>query len=112
VLYILSTHVLSPKGKPKFFRYSLETSTFYQSKLAMRNSADMTGGKLIVIQSYTISSRNAVGPLVLDYERVNNKFNCNFRYTKLKIVDSQSSVRHDQTNIYPILILKVYARTI
>jgi hypothetical protein len=43
--YIHTTHALSPKGKQRHLRYYSETPTFYQNFLAIRNTADVTGGK-------------------------------------------------------------------
>jgi hypothetical protein len=40
---------------------------FYQNYLAMRNTADVTGGKPIAICSQSISGASAVNPLVTFY---------------------------------------------
>jgi hypothetical protein len=49
-----TTHAPSPKGKKRHLRYSSETLTFYQNYLAMRNTADVTGGKPIAVWSQSI----------------------------------------------------------
>jgi hypothetical protein len=45
--YIHTTHAWSPKMKQRTLRYFSNTPTFYQNGLAMRNTADVTVGKLI-----------------------------------------------------------------
>jgi hypothetical protein len=47
--YIHTTNALSPKGQQRRLIYSFETPTFYQNDLAMRNTADVTGGKPIAV---------------------------------------------------------------
>jgi hypothetical protein len=42
--------------------YSFETSTFYKNYLAMRNTADVTGGEPIAIYSQSISGVSAFNP--------------------------------------------------
>jgi hypothetical protein len=49
-------------------RYFSETPTFYQNYIAMRNSADVTGGKPIAIRSQSISVVSAFNPLVAFYD--------------------------------------------
>jgi hypothetical protein len=44
-----------------------ETHTFYQNDLAMKNTADVTGGKLIAVQLQSISGVAVVNPLVAFY---------------------------------------------
>jgi hypothetical protein len=47
--YIIhTTHALS-EGVAGNLRYSFKTPTFYQNYLAMRNTADVTGGKPIAV---------------------------------------------------------------
>jgi hypothetical protein len=41
---------------------------FYQNYLAMRNTADVTGGKPIALRSQSISGISAVNPLVAYYD--------------------------------------------
>jgi hypothetical protein len=48
--------------------YSSETPTFYQNYLAMRNTANMAGGKPIAVWSQTISGVSAINPLVAFYD--------------------------------------------
>jgi hypothetical protein len=45
-----------------------ETPTFYQNYLAMRNTADVTSGKLIAVGSQSISGVSAINPLVTFYD--------------------------------------------
>jgi hypothetical protein len=57
-LYIHTTHALSPKGWKRYLRYSSETSTFYQNISAMRNTADVIGGKpMIAVTLITVYLR-------------------------------------------------------
>jgi hypothetical protein len=44
-----------PEGVAEVFRYSSETPTFYQNLLAMRNTADVIGGKSIAVLLQSIS---------------------------------------------------------
>jgi hypothetical protein len=46
---------------------------FYQNKLALRNTADMTGGKPIAVLSQSISGVSAINPLVAFYEKKEGK---------------------------------------
>jgi hypothetical protein len=46
--YTHTTHVPTPKGQQRHLRYSSET-TFYQNHSTMRNTADVSGGKLIAV---------------------------------------------------------------
>jgi hypothetical protein len=48
----------------KFLRYSSETPTFYQNKLAVKNTTHLTGGKPIAVSLESISGVNAINPLV------------------------------------------------
>jgi hypothetical protein len=48
-------------------RYSSETPTFYQNLLAMRDTADVTGGKPIAVLLQSISGVGAINPLVAFY---------------------------------------------
>jgi hypothetical protein len=48
-------------------RYSFRTPTFYQYYLAMRNTADVIGGKPIAVWTQSIS-RVAINPLVAFYD--------------------------------------------
>jgi hypothetical protein len=64
--YIHTTHALSLKGQQRHLRFYSETPTFYQNYLAMRNTADVTGGKPIAVCSHSISG--AVNPLVAFYD--------------------------------------------
>jgi hypothetical protein len=41
---------------------------FYQNYLAMSNTADVTGGKPIVVGSQSVSGVNAINPLVAFYD--------------------------------------------
>jgi hypothetical protein len=60
--YIHTYHSrLIPKGR---LRYSSETLTFYQNDLAMRNTADVTGGKPIAVWLQFILGGDAVNPLI------------------------------------------------
>jgi hypothetical protein len=68
MLYIHTTHALSLKGQQRHLRYPSETPTFYQNYLAIRNTADVTGGKPIAVRSQSISGANAVNPLVAFYD--------------------------------------------
>jgi hypothetical protein len=49
-------------------RYSSETPTFYQNDLAVKNTADVTGGKPIAILLQSISGVSAINPLVAFYD--------------------------------------------
>jgi hypothetical protein len=51
-----------------YLRYSSETPTFYQSLLASRNTADVTGGKPIAVLLQYISGGSAIIPLVAFYD--------------------------------------------
>jgi hypothetical protein len=51
----------------RYLRYSSEALTFYQNYLAMRNTADVTGGKPIAARSQSISGVSAINPLVAFY---------------------------------------------
>jgi hypothetical protein len=42
--------------------------TFYQNYLAVRNTADVTGGKPIAVWSQSISGVNAINPIVALYD--------------------------------------------
>jgi hypothetical protein len=48
-------------------RCSTETPMFYKNYLAMSNTADVTGGKLIAVWLQSISGVSAVNPLVAFY---------------------------------------------
>jgi hypothetical protein len=48
--------------------YSSETPMFYQKDLALRNTADVTSGKLIATCLQSISGVSAVDPLVAFYD--------------------------------------------
>jgi hypothetical protein len=54
--------------------------TFYQNYLAMRNAADMTGGKLIAVWSQSISGASAIDPLVAFYDTHGRKREVLFFY--------------------------------
>jgi hypothetical protein len=68
-------------------RYSSETLRFYQNDLTIRNTLDVTGGKLIAVWSQSISGVTAVGPLVafndISGRRVAIPFFCPENYTAL-----------------------------
>jgi hypothetical protein len=49
-------------------RYSSETPTAYQNYLAVRNTADSTGGKLIAVLLQSILGVSAIYPLVAFYD--------------------------------------------
>jgi hypothetical protein len=49
--YIHSTHAFTQR----YLRYSSETPTFYQNELAVKNTADVTGGKAIAVLLQCIS---------------------------------------------------------
>jgi hypothetical protein len=57
-----------PEGVAEAWRYCSETPMFYQNYLAVRNTADVTGGKPIAVWSQSISDVNAVNPLVAFYD--------------------------------------------
>jgi hypothetical protein len=67
ITYAHNAHALSPKGYQRHLRYSSEIPTFYQNYLAMRSTADVTGGKAIAIWSLSISAVSAINPLVTFY---------------------------------------------
>jgi hypothetical protein len=54
--------------KQRHFRYSLETPTFYQNYLTIRNTADVKSGKPIAFWLESISSGDAVNTLVAFYD--------------------------------------------
>jgi hypothetical protein len=64
--YIHTTHALSPRQR--HLKYSSETPTFYQNYLAMKNTADVTGGKSISVWSQSISGVSAINFLVAFYD--------------------------------------------
>jgi hypothetical protein len=66
--YIHTTHALSPKGQQRYLKYSSETPTFYQHWIAMRNTADVTGGKPIAVLLQSISGVSAINLLVAFYD--------------------------------------------
>jgi hypothetical protein len=66
--YIHTTHALSSKGQQSHLRYSSEMPTFYHNYSAMRNTADMAGGKPIAVRLQSISGGHAVNPLVTFYD--------------------------------------------
>jgi hypothetical protein len=66
-LYIHNTHVWSPKGWQRRFRYFSATLTFYKNDLDVKNTADVTGCKPIAIWLWSISGGDAVNPLVAFY---------------------------------------------
>jgi hypothetical protein len=49
MVHIHTAHALSPKEQQRHLRYSSETPAFNQNDLALRNAADVTGGKPIAI---------------------------------------------------------------
>jgi hypothetical protein len=49
-----------PEGVAEVSRYSSETHTFYQNLIAMRNTADVTGGKPIAVVLQSISGVSAI----------------------------------------------------
>jgi hypothetical protein len=55
-------------------------STFYQNYLAMRNTADKTGGKPIAVRSQSISGMSAVNRLVAIYDLRERKSEVLFFY--------------------------------
>jgi hypothetical protein len=55
------------KGNRANSDYS-ETPTFYQNDVAIRNTADVTGGKPIAVSSQSTSGVSAINPLVADYD--------------------------------------------
>jgi hypothetical protein len=58
---------LDPR-KQRRLKYSSETPTFYQNYLAMRNTADVTGGKAIAVWLQSITGGDAFNPLVAFYD--------------------------------------------
>jgi hypothetical protein len=66
--YIHTTHALSPKGQQRHPKYSSETPTFYQNLLAMRNTADVTGGKPLAVLLQSISGVSDINHLVAFYD--------------------------------------------
>jgi hypothetical protein len=46
---LLKTYILLRKGYERHLRFSSETYTFYQNDVAMRNTADVKGGKSIAV---------------------------------------------------------------
>jgi hypothetical protein len=57
--YIHTTHAYL-RGGSRGIRYSFETPTFYQNLLAMKNTADFTGGKPIAVLLQSISGVSAI----------------------------------------------------
>jgi hypothetical protein len=68
IILIHITHAWSLKWWQRHLKYSSETSTFYQNELAVRDTADVTGGKPIDVWSQSISGGGAVNPLVAFYD--------------------------------------------
>jgi hypothetical protein len=66
--YIHTTHAPSPKGQQRYLKYSSETPTLYQNQSAMKNTADVTGGKPIAVSLQSISGVSAINPLVAFYD--------------------------------------------
>jgi hypothetical protein len=64
----VNPHALFPKGLQRRLRYSSETPTFFQNYLAMRNTADVTGGNSIAVRLQSISGLIAVNPFVAFYD--------------------------------------------
>jgi hypothetical protein len=69
-LYIHTTHALSLNGQQRHLRYSSRDTRktwvsypFYQNLLAMRNIADVIGGKSIAVLLQSISGVSAINPL-------------------------------------------------
>jgi hypothetical protein len=56
---------LDPEEASRIF---FRDPTFYQKDLAMRSTADVTGGKPIAVRSQSISGEDAVNPLVAFYD--------------------------------------------
>jgi hypothetical protein len=52
----------------RYLRYFSETPTFYQNELAVKNTADVTGGKPIAVLLQSISGVSAINPLVTFYD--------------------------------------------
>jgi hypothetical protein len=71
---------LYPRRGSRGVRYSSETPTFYQNYLAMRNTADVTGGKPIAIWLQSISGVSAINPLVASYDILGRKREVLFFY--------------------------------
>jgi hypothetical protein len=57
-----------PEGVAETSQRFLRDTHFHQNCLAMRNLADVTGGKPIAVQSQSISDVSAVNSLVAFYE--------------------------------------------
>jgi hypothetical protein len=53
-------HTYHSRFIPEGVAYSSETPTFYQNLLAMRNTADVTGGKAIAVFLQSISGVSAI----------------------------------------------------
>jgi hypothetical protein len=47
IIYMHTTHALSPKGQQRHLRHPSETPKFYQNYLTISYTADVTGGKPI-----------------------------------------------------------------
>jgi hypothetical protein len=59
--------------------------TFHKNHLAIINTADVTGGKLIAVRSQSISGVNAITPLVAFYDILGRKREVPFYYFVLNI---------------------------
>jgi hypothetical protein len=59
ITFIHTAHALFLKGYQRYFRYSYETPTFYKNLLAMKNTADQTGGMPIAVLLQSISGVSA-----------------------------------------------------
>jgi hypothetical protein len=66
-----------------YLRYSSETPTFYRNWLAVKNTADVTGGKPIAVLLQFISGVSAINPLVTFYDIHEGKREVLFFYVVL-----------------------------
>jgi hypothetical protein len=102
--YIHTTHALSPKGQQRHLRHSSETPTFYQNQLAIRNTADVTGGNPIPVLLQSISGVSAINPLVAFYDIHRGKREVLFFSFVPDTTRDTSSIRIENT--YTVVVIR------
>jgi hypothetical protein len=81
-----------------YLKYSSETPTFSQNLLAMRNTADATGGKPIAVLLQSISGASAIDPLVTFYDIHGGKREVLFFYFVPDTTRDTETDRDERTN--------------
>jgi hypothetical protein len=113
LFHILILLTLCPRrGSRDNLSYSSETPTFYQNELAIRNTADVTGGKPIAIWSQSFSGVSDVIPFVTSMKETEWCYSSILSRTLLETHNTPEYSRREDSILEVLLLILKMSQTI